>query len=58
MKAFCMKCRGEREIKDAYDVRMTNGNTATKGACSICGANVCIIGKKYPQQISPALQAD
>jgi hypothetical protein len=58
MKAYCMKCRDEREIKDARAEKMMNGNTATKGSCSICGTNVCIIGKKYQPSIIPAYPPD
>lgn len=53
MKAYCMKCRNEREISDARAEKMKNGNTATKGVCSTCGANVCIIGKKFQPSIIP-----
>jgi len=45
MKAYCMKCRNEREMKDAKSVKMKNGKPATKGLCSICGTNMCRIGK-------------
>jgi hypothetical protein len=51
MKAYCMKCRDEREISGARAEKMKNGNTATKGLCSVCGTNVCIIGKRYQPPI-------
>jgi len=45
MKAYCMKCRKEREMKDAKAVKMKNGKPATKGLCSICGTKMYRIGK-------------
>jgi len=45
MKAYCMKCRKEREMKDAKAVKMKNGRPATKGLCSTCGTKMYRIGK-------------
>lgn len=47
MKAWCMKCRGEKEIRDPVSVQMKTGSIATKGYCSVCGTRVCSIGKAY-----------
>jgi DNA-directed RNA polymerase subunit RPC12/RpoP len=45
MKAYCMKCRKEVEIKNPRDVKMKNGKPATQGLCSVCGTKVFRIGK-------------
>lgn len=45
MKAFCMKCRRETEIKQAEMVNMKNGNRGTKGLCCSCGTKVFKVGK-------------
>jgi len=45
MKAYCMKCRKEVEIKNPRDVKMKNGKPATQGICSACGTKVFRIGK-------------
>ena len=46
MKAFCMKCRKEIEIKDPEPVRMKNGGAATQGTCASCGKKVFRVGKQ------------
>jgi len=46
MKAFCLKCRRETEIKDARMVNMKNGNHGTSGLCSQCGARVFRVEKQ------------
>ena len=45
MQAYCMKCRGKREIKNAKSITMKNGSPATQGICSVCGTKVFRIGK-------------
>ncbi len=45
MKAFCMKCRRETEIREARIVHMKNGRPATAGQCSSCGSRVFKISK-------------
>ena len=43
----CMKCKEQREMKDAEETIMKNGMKAMKGVCSICGTKMFkIIGKK------------
>ena len=49
MKAFCMKCRRETEIKEAIMVNMKNGNHGTQGVCASCGTKVFRVGKQYDQ---------
>jgi hypothetical protein len=46
MKAYCMKCRKEIDIKDPQAIRMKNGADATKGLCSSCGSKVFRVGKQ------------
>lgn len=46
MKAYCMKCKKEIEIRDPRPVRMKNGADATRGTCSSCGGKVFRIGKQ------------
>jgi hypothetical protein len=45
MQAFCLKCRTQREIKDAKEVTMKNGKPATSGSCPVCGTKMYRIGK-------------
>ncbi len=45
MEAYCLKCRTQREMKDATAVTMKNGKPATKGTCPTCGTGMYKIGK-------------
>jgi hypothetical protein len=45
MKAFCLKCRREIEIKYPQSVETRNGRPAIGGLCSCCGTRVFKIGK-------------
>ena len=45
MEAYCLKCRTQREMKDAEAVTMKNGKPATKGTCPTCGTGMYKIGK-------------
>ena len=40
-----MKCRDERTIADAKEVRMKNGRPATEGKCPVCGTRMYRLGK-------------
>ena len=40
-----MKCREERMIADAREVKMRNGRPATKGKCPVCGTGMYRLGK-------------
>ena len=46
MTAFCLKCHRETEVKQPSEVILKNGNRATRGLCSCCGARVCKVGRK------------
>ena len=45
MQAYCMKCRKKVEIKNPQQIKMKNGNPATRGVCPNCGTEVFRIGK-------------
>jgi len=45
MQAYCVKCRGMREIKDPKPVTLKNGRPAVQGLCPRCGTKVFRIGK-------------
>ena len=45
MQAYCVKCRGMREIKDPKTVTLKNGRPAVQGLCPQCGTKVFRIGK-------------
>lgn len=45
MEAYCLKCRTQREMKDAKAVTMKNGKPATKGTCPVCSTGMYKIGK-------------
>ena len=40
MKAYCMKEKAKREMKNPKSVTMKNGRKAMKGTCSKCGTNM------------------
>jgi hypothetical protein len=39
-----MKCKTQREMKDATQVTMKNGRPATQGTCPVCGTKMFKIG--------------
>jgi len=43
-QAYCVKCKTKHEIKDAAQITMKNGRTATEGKCSVCGTKMFKIG--------------
>ena len=45
MQAYCVKCRVQKEIKNAKPITMKNGKPATSGLCPTCGTKVFRIGK-------------
>ena len=46
MDAYCMKCKGKRNMKDPQTVKMANGRPAMKGKCPDCGTGLYrILGK-------------
>ena len=46
VEAYCMKCKGKVEMKDAKKITMKNGKPATQGSCPKCGTKVFKIGAK------------
>ncbi|MHB0868516.1 MAG: DUF5679 domain-containing protein [Chloroflexota bacterium] len=46
MDAYCVKCRGQKEIKDPKTITMANGRPAIQGTCSTCGTKLTRIVKK------------
>jgi uncharacterized protein YlaI len=44
MEAYCMKCKGKREIKNPTPTTMKNNKPATTGTCQDCGTKVIRIG--------------
>ena len=46
VSGYCLKCKTQRDIKDAQAITMKNGKPATKGACPVCGTTIFKIGKQ------------
>jgi DNA-directed RNA polymerase subunit RPC12/RpoP len=46
VEAYCMKCKGKVEMKDAKKITMKNGKPAMSGVCPKCGTKVFKIGGK------------
>ena len=46
MQAYCVKCRGQQEIKDPKSITMANGRPAVQGTCPVCGTKLTRIVKK------------
>ena len=42
--AYGMKCKTQREIKNAKPITMKNGRPATEGTCPVCGTKMFKIG--------------
>jgi len=45
VKAYCVKCRASKEMKDPKSIKMKNGKPATQGVCPSCGTKMFRIGK-------------
>ena len=45
MEGRCMKCKENREIKDAKQITMKNGRPTVEGTCSVCGSKIFKIGQ-------------
>jgi len=45
IKAYCVKCRAKREMKNPQAITMKNGRPATQGICPVCGTKMFRIGK-------------
>jgi Domain of unknown function (DUF5679) len=42
--AYGMKCKTQREIKNAKPITMKNGRPASEGTCPVCGTKMFKIG--------------
>ncbi len=40
IKAYCMKCKAERTVKDAQVITTKNGRRAAQGVCPVCGTKM------------------
>ena len=45
MEAYCLKCKGQKEVKNPIEKILKNGRPATEGNCGECGSKVFRIGK-------------
>jgi uncharacterized protein (DUF983 family) len=45
MEAYCIKCKANREVKNAKAVKMKNGRPGTQGVCPKCGTKLFRLGK-------------
>ena len=46
MKAMCLGCKVQVEVKDSREIIMKNGMKAINGSCPLCGRKIYrIIGK-------------
>jgi hypothetical protein len=41
---YCMKCKTQREMKNARQITMKNGRPATEGLCPECSTRMFKIG--------------
>ena len=44
MIGYCLKCREQREMRQAEEVTLKNGRLATRGKCGECGTTVFRMG--------------
>jgi len=45
IRAYCLKCRAKREMKNPRAITLKNGRPAIQGICSRCGAKMFRLGK-------------
>lgn len=45
MQAYCLKCKGQREVINPIEKTLKNGRAATGGICGECGSKLFRIGK-------------
>ena len=45
MTGYCLKCRASRGILEPAQIKMSNGNPATRGRCAECGTAIVRIGR-------------
>ena len=46
MQGRCMKCKEQKDMKDAQVVQTARGGFIAKGACKVCGCGMCKILSK------------
>jgi len=51
VKAYCMKCKTARVVKDPQVVTTKNGRRAAQGTCPTCGTKMF---KFLPKEVAPA----
>ncbi len=57
VKAYCMKCKTERIVKDAQVVTTKNGRRAAQGTCPVCGTKMFKFLPKQAAEAAPAEHA-
>ena len=57
IKAYCMKCKTERVIKDVQIVTMKNGRPAAQGVCPVCGTKMFKFLPKDKAVAAPAAES-
>ncbi len=50
LEAYCVKCKTKREVNNPEPVFTDAGQPATRGICSVCGANIYRMGKTEAHQ--------
>ncbi len=58
MEAYCVKCKTKREVNNPEPVFTDAGQPATRGICSVCGANIYRMGKTEAHQALDASSGD
>lgn len=56
MQARCMKCKEQKEMKDAQIVLTARGGYMAKGSCKVCGCGMCKILSKADAEKAIASQ--
>lgn len=57
IKAYCMKCKAERTVKDAQVITTKNGRRAAQGVCPVCGTKMFKFLPKEGKAAAPAQPA-
>jgi predicted nucleic acid-binding Zn-ribbon protein len=58
IKAYCMKCKAERNIQNVQIVTTKNGRPAANGACPVCGTKMFkFLPSSYKAMAAPAAEA-
>lgn len=53
MKARCMKCKKDQDVKDPKKVKTKNNRWMMSGTCSVCGTKMSkMIGKADADKLS------